>query len=106
LERSSRSARDFPIDADIRKMAPKRQSSISLYGISSPQGLKPANLVQTIERSSLILDVLGQSPQEISVRELSTKVKLPKGTTHRLLSSPAYFGFVRQDFSGDQKLGG
>jgi len=61
------------------------------------QGSKPNNLVQTIERTSLILDILGQSPQGISIRELSAKIKLPKGTTHRLLSSLSYFGYVRQD---------
>jgi IclR family KDG regulon transcriptional repressor len=61
------------------------------------RNLKPNNLVQTIERASSILDILGQSPQGISIRELSTKIKLPKGTTHRLLSSLSYFGYVRQD---------
>jgi DNA-binding IclR family transcriptional regulator len=58
---------------------------------------KPQNLVQTIERASQILDILGQSPQGISIRELSTKINLPKGTIHRLLSSLLYFGYVRQD---------
>jgi len=58
---------------------------------------KPQNLVQTIERVSQILDILGQSPQGISIRELSTKVNLPKGTIHRLLSSLLHFGYVRQD---------
>ena len=58
---------------------------------------KPNNLVQTIARASLILDILGQNPQGISIRELSAKIKLPKGTTHRLLSSLFYFGYVRQD---------
>ncbi len=58
---------------------------------------KPNNLVQTIERASSILDILGQSPQGISIRELSTKIKLPKGTTHRLLSSLSYFGYVHRD---------
>lgn len=64
---------------------------------SSIKKRKPNNLVQTIERVSLILDILGQHTQGISVRELSSKVELPKGTTHRLLSSLAYFDFVRQD---------
>jgi len=63
----------------------------------SNQGSKPNNLVQTIERTSLILDILGQSPQGISIRELSARIKLPKGTTHRLISSLAYFGYARQD---------
>ncbi|MDX2511780.1 MAG: IclR family transcriptional regulator, partial [Desulfobacterales bacterium] len=58
---------------------------------------KPSNLVQTIERVSLILDILGKSPHGISVGELSEKTGLPKGTTHRLLSSSAYFDLVRQD---------
>ena len=65
--------------------------------MSPNQNLKPSNLVQTIERASSILDILGQSSQGISVRDLSTKLKLPKGTTHRLLSSLSYFGYVRQD---------
>src|SRR3990170_3084540 len=63
----------------------------------SLQTFKPNNLVQTIERVSLILDIVGQHPQGISIRDLSTKVKLPKGTTHRLLSSLSYFGYVRQE---------
>jgi len=58
---------------------------------------KPNNLVQTIERAYSILDILGESSQGIALRELSAKIKLPKGTTHRLLSSLSYFGFVRQD---------
>src|SRR5512147_735438 len=58
---------------------------------------KPNNLVQTIERVSSILDILGQSAQGISIRELSSAIGLPKGTTHRLLSSLSYFGYVRQD---------
>ena len=57
---------------------------------------KPGNLVQTIERVSTILDVMAQSARGISLKELSAKVGLPKGTTHRLLSSLAYFGYVRQ----------
>ncbi len=65
--------------------------------MASNQTSKPNNLVQTIERASLILDILGQSPQGISIRDLSAKIKLPKGTTHRLLSSLSYFGYVRQD---------
>ncbi len=58
---------------------------------------KVSNLVQTIQRTSAILDALGQSPQGISIRNLSAKLRLPKGTTHRLLSSLAHFGYVQQD---------
>src|SRR4030043_735988 len=65
--------------------------------MASPGRQKPNNLVQTIERTSLILDILGQSPQGISIRDLSEKNDLPKGTTHRLVSSLTYFGYSRQD---------
>ncbi len=61
------------------------------------QSQKPNNFVQVIERASFILDILGQRPQGISVGDLSSKIKLPKGTTHRLLSSLSYLGYVRQD---------
>ncbi len=61
------------------------------------QPSKPANLVQTIQRVSSILEVLGQNSHGTSIRDLSAKVKLPKGTAHRLLSSLSYFGYVRQD---------
>ena len=65
--------------------------------ISHPGRTRPSNLVQTLERASLILDILGQSPQGISIKDLSDRMHLPKGTTHRLVSSLSYFGFVRQD---------
>jgi IclR family KDG regulon transcriptional repressor len=67
--------------------------------MNSPRRSKPTNLVQAIERAVLILDTLSQKPQGVSLRELSAQVELPKGTTHRLLSSLAYFGYVRQDLT-------
>jgi IclR family KDG regulon transcriptional repressor len=74
------------------------QHFVLRYSNMAPSGSqKPNNLVQTIERTSLILDTLGQSPQGISIRDLSEKIKLPKGTTHRLISSLTYFGYARQD---------
>jgi len=65
--------------------------------MSPREAPKPNNLVQTIERVSSILDILAQSAQGISIRELSSTIELPKGTTHRLLSSLIYFGYVRQE---------
>lgn len=58
---------------------------------------KPGNLVQTIERVSFILDRVGQNPQGMSIRDLSADLNLPKGTVHRILSSLAYFGYIRQE---------
>ncbi|MCX8022009.1 MAG: IclR family transcriptional regulator [Syntrophorhabdaceae bacterium] len=58
---------------------------------------KPSNLVQTIERVTQILDIVSKSPHGISIRILSSSLNLPKGTVHRLLTSLAYFGYIRQD---------
>jgi len=58
---------------------------------------KPSNLVQTIERMSLILEMVGQTSQGMSIRDLSVGLNLPKGTIHRILSSLSYFGYIRQD---------
>jgi IclR family KDG regulon transcriptional repressor len=58
---------------------------------------KPSNLVQTIERIASILDIVGQNPQGTSIRDLSVRLDLPKGTVHRLLASLAYCGYIRQD---------
>ena len=60
-------------------------------------GPKPKNLVQTIERTAFIFDILSQFPNGLSLGELSRQTNLPKGTAHRLLSSMAYFDFVRQE---------
>ena len=65
-------------------------------------GSRPNNLVQTIERMSSIFDALCQNPQGMSVKNLSENVNLPMGTTHRLLTSLAYFGFVTQDLMSKQ----
>lgn len=67
---------------------------------ATTKGKKPTNLVQTIARMALILENLGQYPSGLSLGELSEKVELPKGTTHRLLTSMAYFDFIRQDHAG------
>ena len=65
--------------------------------MKQPSQPKPNNLVQTIERMASILDLVGQKSRGISIRELSLELELPKGTVHRLLSSLAYFGYIRQD---------
>ena len=64
---------------------------------SVPKNIKPKNSVQSMERISMILDVLSEVPKGLSFSDLSTKVDLPKGTTHRLLSTLTFLDYVRQD---------
>lgn len=58
---------------------------------------RPKNMVQAIERAAEILEVLGRSPQGLSIGEIAAQSGLAKGTAHRLLASLAHFDFVRQD---------
>ena len=73
---------------------------ISYYGTSK------CHPNETQDRTILFKQLKGFLPSSISlgkvhtvlpIRELSSRIKLPKGTTHRLLSSLSYFGYVRQD---------
>lgn len=61
------------------------------------KGPRPKNVVQSLERAVFILDVLAHSPQGLSLRELSEKVNLSKGTAHRILTSLSYLDFIRQN---------
>ena len=63
----------------------------------SPSAARPKNMVQAIERAAEILDVLGRSPQGLSIGEIAVRSGLAKGTAHRLLASLVHFDFVRQD---------
>jgi IclR family KDG regulon transcriptional repressor len=68
-----------------------------MVSILTADGSRPNNLVQTIERTSSIFDALRRNPEGMSVKNLSEEVNLPMGTTHRLLKSLTYFGFLAQD---------
>lgn len=63
----------------------------------TPRPKKSGQYVQTIERVALILDMVGKSPQGVGIKDVSTSLHLPKGTVHRILSSLAQYGFIRQD---------
>ncbi len=65
--------------------------------ITPAQRVKPKNLIQTIERVTAILDMLAQTSKGVNLGDIAAAVDLPKGTTHRLLSSLMYFDFIRQD---------
>jgi IclR family acetate operon transcriptional repressor len=58
---------------------------------------KPKNLVQSIQRGAVFLDILSRYPRGLSLGELAQQAQLTKGTTHRILSTLAYLDFVRQD---------
>lgn len=81
----------------IRNDVPHYETTSPFLDINIMTGAKPKNLVQTIERAAVIFDILSQSPNGLSLGELARKAILPKGTTHRLLSSMAYFDFIRQE---------
>lgn len=67
---------------------------------------RPSNLVQTIECVDNLLKSHSKDPQGLSFNELTGQVGLPKGTTHRLVSSLSYFNNIKKYLSDRKnKLG-
>lgn len=54
------------------------------------------SLVQSVDRALQILCAFDVNEHELSIQQLSTMLGLPKSTTHRLLASLAYRGFIEQ----------
>ena len=67
---------------------------------------KKSSNVRAIEKGFDILDFLSQGKQSYSLREISDKLKIPKPTIHRILSTLCGLGCVIQDpVSKDYRLG-
>lgn len=67
---------------------------------------KRSSSVQSVERAVAILKAFSPDKREIGVGEISRRVKLPKSTTFRLLSTLETCGFVAQNSeSGLYRLG-
>jgi DNA-binding IclR family transcriptional regulator len=67
---------------------------------------KKSSNVRAIEKGFDILDFLSKGKQSYSLREISGKLKIPKPTTHRILSTFCGLGCAIQDpVSKDYRLG-
>ena len=67
---------------------------------------KKSSNVRAIEKGFDILDFLSKGKQSYSLREISGKLKIPKPTIHRILSTFCEFGYATQDpVSKDYRLG-
>lgn len=73
-----------------------RKTNMAESQMNTNTSKRPANLVQTIERVDQLLMILSTAPEGLSLSDLAGKVGLPKGTTHRLVSSLAYFNYIQQ----------
>ena len=54
-------------------------------------------LVQSVDRTLTILEVLSDYNDGLSITEISSLVNLHKSTVHRLLSTLIYKGYVEQE---------
>ncbi|MCL2322206.1 MAG: IclR family transcriptional regulator [Oscillospiraceae bacterium] len=62
--------------------------------------------VQSVEKALMIMDMLANSKNEISLTEISKKLGWPKSTIHGLISTLRDFGYVDQSsLTGYYKLG-
>jgi IclR family KDG regulon transcriptional repressor len=67
---------------------------------------EPKYPVDTIIRAADLIETLGESKQELGIRELSDQVGLSPSTTHRLLDTLVSVGYVQKNPSTHQyKLG-
>ena len=55
-----------------------------------------SSVVQSVDRALQILCAFDVNNHELSIQQLSTMLDLPKSTTHRLLATLAYRGFIEQ----------
>lgn len=61
-------------------------------------------IVQSVDRTLTILEVLSDYEDGLGITEISEKVELHKSTVHRLLNTLIYKGYIKQD-KGTNKYG-
>ena len=61
--------------------------------------------VQSVDRALLLLELLAQAGGRLPISDLAQRSGLPLGTVHRLLTSLAARGYVRQDHDRRYALG-
>ena len=54
-------------------------------------------IVQSVDRTLTILEVLSDYEEGLGITEISEKVELHKSTVHRLLNTLIYKGYIKQD---------
>ena len=54
-------------------------------------------IVQSVDRTLTILEVLSDYEEGLGITEISEKVQLHKSTVHRLLNTLIYKGYIKQD---------
>lgn len=62
--------------------------------------------VKSVDKAFMLLEVVSEYPQGVSITELSARVAMYKSTVHRLLSTMLRRGYIEQDQrTGKYKLG-
>ncbi|WP_251862234.1 IclR family transcriptional regulator [Clostridium sp. Marseille-Q2269] len=59
-------------------------------------------VVQSVDRSLSILEVLSDYEDGLGITEISEKVNLHKSTVHRLLATLIYKGYVKQEYKANK----
>lgn len=61
--------------------------------------------IQSLDRAFYIIDIIANSQEPLSLKEITDLSKLPKPTVYRILSSLELWGYVDQDGKKGYKLG-
>ena len=59
--------------------------------------MSPTDVVQSVDRALILLDLLTKAPGSMTLGDLSQTANLPKSTTHRLLQTLIQHNLVHQD---------
>ncbi len=67
--------------------------------------MQDGKTIQSVAKAMRLLDLLAESPNALSLAEISTQTGWPKSTVHGLLSTMRDFSVVAQDAEGRYMLG-
>lgn len=68
-------------------------------------GEQPDQLVQSVDRTLNILEMLVEADEGMGVTEISNKIDIHKSTVHRLLATLQYRGYVKKAGNDKYKIG-
>jgi IclR family KDG regulon transcriptional repressor len=77
----------------------KKMKNTPLTGLNNSESQAPPrdNAVNSVIRALTILDLLGKSPGELGITEISQELQLHKSTVYRLIATLVSSGYVQQN---------
>lgn len=65
----------------------------------------PKGQIQVLDRAFILIEVIAQAPEPLSLKDITQLTQLPKPTVYRILASLEIWGYVERDNYNCYKLG-